>query len=48
MLAFVIGHIVTFLLKARTVEAKKQPLLGNVPYTRSGSTRHIRCNVTQQ
>jgi hypothetical protein len=26
-------YIVVYLLKARTVEAEKQPLLGNVPYT---------------
>jgi hypothetical protein len=37
-----------YLFKARTVEAKKQPLLGNVPYTRSRGTRHVRCNVMQE
>jgi hypothetical protein len=35
---------VAYLLKARTVEAEKQPLLDNGPYTRSRGTRH----VTQQ
>jgi hypothetical protein len=45
------GHImntVTYLLKTRTVEAEKQPLLGNGPYTCSRGMRHIRCDITQQ
>jgi hypothetical protein len=33
-------QIVAYLLKARTVEAEKQPLLGNGPYTRSRGKRH--------
>jgi hypothetical protein len=41
-------YIVAYLLKARTVEAEKQPLLGNGPYTRSRGTRHVCCDVTQQ
>jgi hypothetical protein len=38
----------TYLLKARTVEAEKQPVLANGPYTRSRGTRHVRCDDTQQ
>jgi hypothetical protein len=41
-------NIVVYLLKARTVEAEKQPLLGNGPYTRSIGTRHVLCHVMQQ
>jgi hypothetical protein len=40
--------IVAYLLKPRTVEAEKQPLLGNGPYTRSKEMRHVRYDVTQQ
>jgi hypothetical protein len=36
------------LLGTRTVEADKQPLLGNAQYTRSKGTRHVRCDVMQQ
>jgi hypothetical protein len=39
---------VAYLLKARAVEAEKQPLLGNGSYTRSIGTRHVRCDITQQ
>jgi hypothetical protein len=39
---------VAYLLKARTVEAEKQPLLSNGPYTRSSGTCHVRRDVTQQ
>jgi hypothetical protein len=39
-------YTVAYLLKARTVEAEKQPLTGNGPYTRSKGTRHVRCDVT--
>jgi hypothetical protein len=39
---------VAYLLKARTVEAEKQPLLCNSPYARSRGTRHVLCDVTQQ
>jgi hypothetical protein len=39
---------VVCLLKARTLEAEKQPLLGNGPYTRNRGTRQVRCDVTQQ
>jgi hypothetical protein len=39
---------VAYLLKARTVEAEQQALLGNGPYTRSKGTRQVRCDVTQQ
>jgi hypothetical protein len=39
---------VVYLLKARTVEAEKQQLLGYGPYTRSRGTRHVSCDVTQQ
>jgi hypothetical protein len=42
-----ITHIVAYWLKARKVEAKNQPLLGNSPYTRSRGTRHVRCDVRQ-
>jgi hypothetical protein len=42
------NYIVAYLLKAKTVEAEKQPLLGYGPYTRSRGTRHVRCDVTQQ
>jgi hypothetical protein len=31
----VLVYAVAYLLKVRTVEAEKQPLLGNGPYTRS-------------
>jgi hypothetical protein len=41
-------NIVAYLLKARTVEAERQPLLGNDPYTRSRGKLHVRCDVTQQ
>jgi hypothetical protein len=40
-------HIVAYLLKASTVEAEKQPLLGNGPCIRSREMRHIRCDITQ-
>jgi hypothetical protein len=40
--------IVAYMLKGRTVEAEKQPLLGNGPYTRSRGTSQVRCDVTQQ
>jgi hypothetical protein len=40
--------IVAYLLKARTVEAEKQPLLGNNSYKRSRGKRHVRYDVTQQ
>jgi hypothetical protein len=40
-------NFVAHLLKARTVEADKQPLLGNGPYTRSGGTDYIHCDVTR-
>jgi hypothetical protein len=39
---------VAYLLKERTVEAEKQPLLDNGPYKRSKGTRYIRCDMTQQ
>jgi hypothetical protein len=39
---------VLYLLKARTVETEKQPLLGIGPYTRIRGTRHVRCDVTIQ
>jgi hypothetical protein len=39
---------VAYLLKARIVEAEKQSLLGNGPYTRSRGKRHVRFDVTQQ
>jgi hypothetical protein len=35
-------------LKARAVEADKQPLLGNGPYPCSRGMRHVRCDVMQQ
>jgi hypothetical protein len=41
-------YIVAYLLKVEIVEAEKQPLLGNDPYTRSRGTRHVRCDVKQQ
>jgi hypothetical protein len=41
-------HIVAYLLKARTVEAEKEQLLGNGLYTCSRGTPHVRCDVTQQ
>jgi hypothetical protein len=40
--------IVAYLLKAGTVEAEQQPLLGNGPYTLSREMRHVRYDVTQQ
>jgi hypothetical protein len=41
-----IFNIVAHLLEARTVEAEKQPLLGNRQYTQQ---RYVtRCDVTQQ
>jgi hypothetical protein len=40
--------IVAYLLKARTVEAEKQLLLGNGPYTRNRRAHHLRCDITQQ
>jgi hypothetical protein len=39
---------VAYVLKARTVKAEKQTLLGNGPYTRSRGTRHAHCDVMQQ
>jgi hypothetical protein len=39
---------VLHLLKARIVEAEKQPLLDNGPYTRSRGTHHVCRDVTQQ
>jgi hypothetical protein len=41
----ILQNIVVYLLKARTVEAEKQPLLGNGPYTRSRGTRHVCCEA---
>jgi hypothetical protein len=41
-------YIAAYLLKARTAEVEKQPLLGNGPYTRSRGMRHVRCDVMQQ
>jgi hypothetical protein len=41
-------NIVAYLLKAGTVEAEKQPLLGNDPYKHSRGTRHVGCDVMQQ
>jgi hypothetical protein len=41
-------NIVVYLLKARTVEAEKEPLLGNGPYTRSRRAHNIRHDITQQ
>jgi hypothetical protein len=42
---FFLYGIVAYLLKARTVEAEKRPLLGNGPYTRSRGTRCVGCDV---
>jgi hypothetical protein len=39
---------VASLLKARTVEVEKLPLLSNDPYTHSRRAPHIHCYVTQQ
>jgi hypothetical protein len=39
-------HILAYFLKARTAEAKKQPLLSNGPYTRSRGTCYVRCDVS--
>jgi hypothetical protein len=47
-LAKVMNNIVAFLLKAGTVEAKKQPLLGTGPYTLSRRMLHLLRDVTQQ
>jgi hypothetical protein len=43
-----IEAIVAYLLEARTVEAEKQPLLDNGPYTCNRGTRHVRCDVMRQ
>jgi hypothetical protein len=40
-------HIVAYLFKAKTVDAEKQLLLRNGPYTRSRGMRHVRRDVTQ-
>jgi hypothetical protein len=40
-----IYNIAVYLLQARIVEAEKQSLLGNGPYTSSGGTRHVLCDV---
>jgi hypothetical protein len=40
-----VEYTVAYLLKARTVEAEKQPLLGNGLYTCSRGTHHIHCDV---
>jgi hypothetical protein len=39
-------YIMACLLKERTVEAEKQPLQGNGPYTRGREKHHVRCDVT--
>jgi hypothetical protein len=39
---------VAYLLRARTVEAEKQPLLGNGLYTCSRGMCHIPCDIMQQ
>jgi hypothetical protein len=39
-------YTVVCLIKARTMEAEKQPLLDNGPYTRNRGTRDVRCDVT--
>jgi hypothetical protein len=39
---------VAYSFKAITVEAEKNTLLGNGPYTRSSGTCHVRCDITQQ
>jgi hypothetical protein len=38
-------NIVAYLLEANTVDAGKQPLLGNGQYTRSRGTRHVCCDI---
>jgi hypothetical protein len=43
-----VGYNVAYLLKARTVEAEKQPLLGNGLYMCSRGMHHIHCDVMQQ
>lgn len=43
------GRIILWrMLKARTVEGGKQPLLGNGPYTHSKEARRVCCDVMQQ
>jgi hypothetical protein len=42
------NYIVEYLLKTRTVEAEKQPLLSNGPYICCTGQRYVRCDVTQQ
>jgi hypothetical protein len=41
-------NIVAYLLKARTVAAEKQPLLGDGPYTRRIGTRHATIEMVLQ
>lgn len=36
-----LNSIVAYLLKVRTVEAEKRPLLGNHPYTQQRNVSHI-------
>jgi hypothetical protein len=39
------AQIVAYFLKTKPVEADKQPLPGNGPYTRSRGTFHVRCDA---
>jgi hypothetical protein len=43
MISIFYKNIAAYLLKARTVKAEKQPLLGPYPYTFIRGTHHVRC-----
>jgi hypothetical protein len=41
-------YIEAYLFKARTVQAEKQPLVGNGPHTSSRGTHHVHYDIMQQ